>query len=143
MTLAAKQVTDALAARLLPMVATGGRVYQTRTLRITDADLPCWRVIAASEMVEAYTIAGDNKHTLNVLVGAFARDTATLEDDLSALIAAGQALLFADPKPYGLELAAIDRDVSTVGEAAVGVFTLTVRATYIVNPKNPETLLSS
>lgn len=143
MTLAAKQVTEALAARLVPMAATGGRVFESRTVRLTDADLPCWRVVAAGESAEPLSFAGANRHTLDILAGAYARDTADLEDVLSALLATGEPLLFADPLPYGLQLVAIDRDVVTFGEASVGVYTLTLRATYVVDPRQPETILSN
>lgn len=141
MTLAAKQVTEALAARLVPMAATGGRVFQTRTVRLADADLPCWRVIASGEEMQPYTLNGVNLHQLTVLASAYARDTADLDDVLAALAATGEALLFADPNPYQLELVRHDRDVVSDGEASIGVFQITLSARFAVDPRQPEVLL--
>lgn len=143
MTLAAQQVTDALADRLVPMGATGGRVIRSRTVAVAEADLPCWRVVAGRETVQPLTMDGVNRHELEVFAAVYARDTTGLDAELSALIAAGQALLFAGTVPYGLQLAAISREVVPVGEASAGAFTLELRAIYVVAPNAPETLLST
>lgn len=143
MALAAKTVTDALAARLVPLAATGGRVFTKRTVQLEESDLPCWRVVAGPEPTTPLSFGGANQHALDVECRAYARDTDDLEDVLSALIADGMALLFAAPVPYGLQLGPINRNVVTVGEAAAGVFSFIARATYVVHPAQPETLLSS
>lgn len=143
MTLAAQQVTDALADRLVPMGATGGRVIRSRTVAVAEADLPCWRVVAGQEPVQPYANGGINMHQLDVLCAVYARDTADVDHALSALLAGGQALLFAAPVSFGLELVRIDRGVAAEGEASAGVYTLTVRARYAVRASDPETLLSS
>lgn len=141
MALASKQVTDALAARLVPMAATGGRVFTNRNVRLTEADLPCWRVLAADERMQPLTLDGTNQHELDVLASVYVRDTADLDAAMAALAASGEALLFADPNPYGLELTRHERAVVTVGEASVGVFHVTVRAHFAADPRYPETLL--
>jgi hypothetical protein len=142
MALAAAQVIDAIAARLVPMVATGGRVYTSRTWPLGEADLPAWRVTAEGEDVTRATIDGLNDHSLVVRARAAARATSDIDDTLHALAASGLALLFADPVPYGLQLERIDRDLSTEGEAAVGVISLDMRAQFFVAPATPETIFS-
>lgn len=141
MALAAAQVVDALAALLAPIVATGGRVYTSRAWPLTEADLPAWRVTAAEEYVEPSTLDRVNTHRLGVEASAYARATADLDDTLHALASSGSAALFAGTPPYGLQLAAIERDLVTEGEASVGRITLRVQATYFVNPAAPETLI--
>lgn len=141
MALAAAQVVDALAARLAPMVATGGRVYTSRAWPLAEADLPAWRVTAEDESVEIAMIGGTNMHALDIAAEATARATADLDDALHALAATALPLIFAAPVPYELQLTGIGRRMASEGEAAVGVITLRLRATYYVEPAAPETIL--
>lgn len=143
MALAAAQVIDAIAARLVPLSATGGRVYTSRAWPLAEADLPAWRVTAEDEAVEPAAVPEPiNAHTLDIAARAFARAASNLDDALHALAAGGLALLFAPTVPYGLELVGLQRQLSTEGEASVGVITLRLRATYWVNPAAPETIYS-
>ena len=64
MALAAAQVIDALAARLVPLAATGGRVYTSRAWPLTD--LPAWRVTAEDEAVQQAAVEPWNQHDLFV-----------------------------------------------------------------------------
>lgn len=143
MLVAAQQVVQALAARLVPMPATGGRVITSRTVTIEEADLPCWRVTYGNEDVTDRYINGADRCQLDVQASVYVRDVLALDEELAALMAAGQALLFAEPKPHGLQRDALVPDLVTVGEAAAGRLTLNLRATYVVNPAQPGTLLSS
>lgn len=141
MTLAAATVVDALASRLAPMPATGGRVYTSRAWPLAEADLPAWRVTAEDEQVTPESLDGVNTHSLVVSARAYARAAADLDDTLHALAASGLAILFAGTPPYSLQLDSIERQLATEGEAAVGVITLNTRATYFVAPSAPETIL--
>lgn len=143
MALAAAQVVDALAARLVPMAATAGRVYTSRTYPLTEADLPAWRVTAGDESCERSSMDGINLHNLEVLAACSARATANLDDTLHALASSGLQLLFAGPVPYALQLDGIERDLSTDAEAAVGVITLRLRALFYAAPAAPDTILSA
>jgi hypothetical protein len=142
MALAAAQVTDALAARLVPMAATGGRVYTSRAWPLDEASLPAWRVTAADEQCDRESLDGLHRHSLDVEAVAYTRVTANLDDELHALAASGLALLFAPVAPYGLALAGIGRAITQQGEATVGAITLRLQATYYTNPAAPETILS-
>jgi hypothetical protein len=142
MTLAAAQVIDAIAARLVPMAATGGRVATSRAHPWGEAELPAWRVTAEDERVELAMMEPVNQHDLSILARASTRAVADLDDALHALAAAGLALLFALPVPHALQLEGIQRGMASEGEAAVGVITLRLRATFFVDPAAPETLVS-
>lgn len=142
MALAAAQVVDALAAKLVPMPATAGRVYTSRAWPLTEALLPAWRVTAEAEQIEAAMVDGINQHSLTVQARAFTRATADLDDALHALAASGLALLFAGTPPYSLQLESIDRQLATESEAAVGAISLSMRAVYFVATATPETIFS-
>ena len=141
MALAAATVIDTLAARLVPMAATAGRVYTSRAWPLDEASLPAWRVVAADELIERVDLQGVHRHTLEVEATAYARTVADLDDTLHALASSGLQLLFAPAVPYDLTATGISRAITTEGEAAVGAITLRLQATYHVNPASPETLL--
>lgn len=142
MALASAQVVDALAALLVPMAGTGGRVYTSRTWPIDEASMPAWRVTAASEAVTGQTLDGSvQRHELSVDAQCTARATSNLDDALHDLAAAGITLLFAGTPPYSLQLDAIDRELATEGEAAVGRITLRLSTVFHTAPSAPETIL--
>lgn len=142
MALAAAQVIDALAARLVPLSATGGRVYTSRAWPLSESDLPAWRVLAADEVIERASLDGIGLHRLEIEAAASTRVTADLDDALHALAAGGLPLLFAAPVPYSLQLVGIGRELTTEGEATVGRITLRLQALFATNPAQPETILS-
>jgi hypothetical protein len=142
MALAAAQVVDAVAARLAPMAATGGRVYTSRTWPLAEADLPAWRVTAEAEDVLMETLSGaEQTHTLSIAAQCSTRAVADLDDALHTLAAAGLTLLFAGVPPYRLVLDGIERELATEGEAAVGRVTLNLTAIFLTAPSAPETIL--
>lgn len=140
MALAAAQVVDALAARLVPLAASAGRVYSSRAWPLTD--LPAWRVTAEDEQVQQATLEPWNQHELSINASGFARAVADLDDALHALAAGALALLFAAPVPYDMRLTGISRQLATDAEAAVGLVTLRLRCTFFVDPAAPETIIS-
>lgn len=142
MALAAAQVIDALAARLAPMSATGGRVYTSRSWPLTPDDLPAWRVTAADEVATQASVDGINEHRLDIDVAAIVRDRSDVDDLMHLMAVTALPLLFASPVPYGLQLLGIGREVTTEGEAAVGRITLRLQALFYVRPAQPETILS-
>lgn len=142
MALAAAQVIDALAARIVPLAATGGRVHTSRAWPLSEADLPAWRVIASDEQVERAQIGGVNQHLLEVTAAAFVRSVADIDDAMHSLAEGALALLFASPVPYGLQLVGIDRELTTENEAAMGRVGLRMRAMFYVDPAQPGTILS-
>lgn len=143
MTLAAAQVVDAVAARLVPLAATGGRVFTDRAWPLEQGDLPAWRVTAQTETVESAQVNDDtNLHQLDIVAEAVARATSAIDDTLHSLAAGGMALLFALPVPHYLQLTSIEREFSGSGEAALGRILISMRATYYVRQSTPETIFS-
>src|SRR4051812_5941361 len=105
MALAAAQVVDALAALLVPVALSGGRVYTSRLWPLTEAELPAWRVTAETEEVQPTTIhSGVEQHLLSVEAKGYARATDNLDDSLHALAAAGLTALFAGTPAHFLAL---------------------------------------
>ena len=142
MALAAAQVIDALAARLVPLAATGGRVYTSRLWPLAEADLPAWRITAADEVVERSTVDGIDAHRLDVDVQGYVRATADVDDAMHGLAVGALPLLFATPVPHGLQVLGIGRDITTEGEASTGRITLRLQALFYTQPALPETILS-
>ena len=136
--LAAAQVIDAIATRVATLGTAGG-VHTSRAWPLQV--LPAWRVTAEDEAVTEAMLEGTNEHALDVAVRATVRATADLDDALHALAAAALAALFVPPAPYQLQLTGIRRQMATEGEASVGVVSLLLRATFLVDPSSPETIL--
>lgn len=136
--LAAAQVVAAVAALLTP--AAPGRVYTSRAWPL--AQLPAWRVTAATETVEMLTIgSGVQEHTLLIQASCYVRAVDQLDDVMHEHAAAALALLFADDPPYGLELKRIGREMQDGAEYAVGVITLDLQAYFDTAPGAPETII--
>jgi len=143
MALAAAQVVDALAARLAPQALGAGGVRTSRLWPWAEAELPAVRVFAADEQVEISTIGEQiNRHTLAVDAQYTLRAVADADDAMHTLAEAGLALLFAEPLPHGLQLAGINREAATEGEAAVTRITLQLQCVYFVAPAAPGVILS-
>ena len=94
-------------------------------------------------MYKRQALEGINQHALLVECAGSVRDTADLDDALHVLAAQAMPLIFAAPIPFGLQLERIDRAMATEGEAAVGVITLSVRATFYVAAADPAITLSA
>lgn len=141
MALAAAQVIDALAALITGLPLTGSRVYTSRLHPVTEADLPCWRVVAETEAVTQSMLIGTNEHLLSVAVVGLVRATADVDDSMHALAAQGLAALWPATPLYGLQLDSISRDVVGDGEASMGAITVRATARYHVVPQAPETIL--
>lgn len=142
MPLAAAQVIDAVAARLAPVVLSDGRVFTDRAWPLDVSQLPAWRVTADDESVERqYVSQPVNEHRLQISCEGLVRAVAGVDDAMHALAAQGMTTLFAEPVPHDLQLSSISRRVSTEGEAAVGVITISLVAVFAVDQSAPETIL--
>jgi hypothetical protein len=133
MALAAAQVVDAIAALLVPVSLSGGRVYTSRFWPLTVADLPAWKVTAEDEPIDG------ELHDLSVNAAGYVHATADADDAMNALAAQGLTALFANP-PYALRCVGIERDNEGAGEAAMGVVRLRLVAQFISHPSTPEVI---
>lgn len=140
--LAAAQVINAIASRLLAQSLGTGGVRTSRTWPWSEAELPACRVFAADELVTAVTQEPINQHQLQVDVQYTCLATADLDNAMHALAESGLQLLFAGALPYGLQLTGISRQTTTEGESAVGQITLQLQCLYFVAPDAPQTIIS-
>ena len=141
MPLAAAIVVDHVAGRLVPIVATGGRVFTSRAWPISEAELPAWRVLAESESVEEVSLDGIERHSLQISCEAYASASANLDDTLHNLAAAGLTLIHAPPITYTIKTAGIERRFSSQGEAEIGSISITLDAIFFTNKTAPETII--
>lgn len=141
MALAAAQIVDAVAARLVPMAATGGRVFTSRSWPLSEAELPAWRVLAQSESIEEISFDGLERHSLQISCEAYASATANLDDALHDLAAAGLALIHATPTTLLLKTSGIERRFSTEGEAEIGSISITLDSIFHTYKTAPETII--
>lgn len=142
MALAAAQVVDALAARLGPVVLSGGRVYTSRLHPLEEAELPAWRVTAESEDVEISHIDGTNVHTLLVDCTGYVRATSDVDDAMHNLAAQGLTAALATPPLYGSQLQAIERETTQEGPAQMGLIRIRIATQFYVRPEAPETIVT-
>lgn len=141
MALAAAQVVDALAARLVPVALSGGRVYTSRLHPLEEVDLPAWRVTADAEDVEISHIDGTNVHTLLVECSGYVKATADVDDAMHNLAAQGLTATLATPPLYGSQLQNIERETTQEGQAQVGVIRIRIATQFYVRPEAPETIV--
>lgn len=142
MALAAAQVVDALAARLGPVVLSGGRVYTSRLHPLEEAELPAWRVTAESEDVEISHIDGTNVHTLLVDCTGYVKATSDVDDAMHNLAAQGLTAALATPPLYGSQLQAIERETTQEGPAQMGLIRIRIATQFYVRPEAPETIVT-
>ncbi len=152
MTLAAAQVVDAIAARMLGLPLAGARVYTSRAWPLADSQLPAWKIEAADETIEPITVhkPAIQYHALQVELKGYARATADLDDALHALASEALTALFdTTPAPDSLSALTklqlsqrrIERAMQAEGEASIGLVTITLRAEYRTAANAPDTII--
>lgn len=142
MALAAAQVVDALAARFAPVALSGGRVFTSRLHPLAEAELPAWKITAEAEDVTLSHIDGTNLHTLLIDCEGYVRATSDVDDAMHNLAAQGLTAALATPPLYGSQLQAIEREVTTEGEASVGLIRLRIATQFYVRPEAPEVIVT-
>ena len=135
MALAAAQVIDAVAALLVPVALSGGRVYTSRLWPLTEADLPAWRLFATDEPID-----GD-LHDLFIDAEGYVRATQDMDDAMNALASQGLSALFAGPPPHALRCIGIEREPVQEGGADMGRVRLRLQAQFLSPPSTPEVIL--
>lgn len=141
MALAAAQVVDAVVALLVPVGLSGGRVYPSRAWPLPEGNLPAWKVFGGDEAIDFATISDIEEHRLLIDAHGFVSVTADPDDAMNNLAAAGLTALFAGTPPHNLKCNGITRQVTTEGEAKVGVITLRLETTFFTRQSAPEIIL--
>jgi hypothetical protein len=141
MTLAAAQVVDAIAARLVPTV-TAGHVTADRFHPITTADCPWWKVFPLGDDIEASTDGATEKHDLTVECRGYVRAVSGGDDAMHALLASGLAAVHgAQAAQWSLQTISVQWQTLSENGADFGAVLLRLRATYYTDRTAPEAFL--
>jgi hypothetical protein len=144
--LAAAQVRQLVAQRLLAVALTAGRVFEGRYHPAAENELPCWFVsIEPGEDIETEGISwpGLMTHRLRIRADGFAASTLDLETQLDTLQLQGLQALFATQPPFSLRCVGTRRraDDDANGGARLGALTLHLEAVFHGVEGEPETLI--
>lgn len=140
-----KQIRDQIASVLASDVSlVSGRVYQSRVYPLHEAKLPAITVYTGSEtsslmVMGAKTLA----RTASIMVDAYVRATANLDDDMDAIAVQIEEAIADDFTVNGLAkdavLVSTDIDFSGEAEQPVGVVRLSYAVRYVTAIENVET----
>jgi hypothetical protein len=137
MTLAAAQVVDAIAARLIGTAAGG--VFTDRAWPIDAGALPAWKVYATQEDVSPGSIGDLEEHQLVVECRGIVAAVTGLDDAMNALAAAGLAAIHASGFANFVALTdGIRRAMAQEAGADVAVVTVLIAAQFYVHASTPE-----
>lgn len=142
--LAAAQVRNDVASRLVPCALTAGRVFAGRYWPVTESEMPCWFVAIDQEDIQADGLSwpGVQTHSLRLLAEGYVVDTDSLETTLDTLQSQGLQALFSAVNTYQLRCIGTRRRVADAeGQSGrIGVLTLYLEATFLTVEGQPDTL---
>lgn len=144
--LAAAQVRQLVAQRLLGCALTSSRVFEGRYHPAAENELPCWFVsIEPGEDIEAEGIAWPRllTHRLRIRADGFVASATALETQLDTLQQQGLAALFGTEPPFNLRCIGTRRKVDDDGQQAarLGALTLHLEAVFHGIEGQPENLI--
>lgn len=140
MTLAAAQVRDAIAARLVP---TATLVTTKRLHPLTEAHLPAWRVRLVGDDTDPGLGLGVQTHRTTIEAAGIVRAVDDVDDALDTLLAAGLTAVHA---VQAANFSVVDGGTAwplppADGEAATAQVVHRFVCTYATDPAAPEVLL--
>lgn len=138
MALAAAQVIDAVAARLLAVFP--GAVFTDRAWPIVT--LPAWRVLAGDESIAPMTVHGLQQHDLEVELIGVVRAVDAVDDAMHALASQAITALNTPSPVLGFTLTGIGRALQGEAEATHGQITLRGLVSFATAPAAPDTLIT-
>jgi hypothetical protein len=137
MTLAAAQVVDAIAARLVGTAAGG--VFTDRAWPVDAAALPVWKVYATGEAVNPASIGDLEEHELTVECRGIVAAAVGLDDAMHNLAAAGLTAIHASGfSSFSVMTSGITRAMAQENGADVAVVTLRLAAQFYTHASAPE-----
>lgn len=144
--LAAAQVRQHVAERLVAVALTAGRVHEGRYHAAAESELPCWFVsIAPGEDIQAEGLSYPRllTHSLRINAEGYVASATQLETLFDTLQVQGLQALFADPPPFNLQCIGVRRRVDEDGNGAarLGALTLHLEATFRGIEGQPENLI--
>ncbi|WP_322893468.1 MULTISPECIES: hypothetical protein [unclassified Yoonia] len=129
------QVRGAIAAALVPISETGGRVFQARAWPLEPDDLPCWLIHVDGERIETKQTGRLARQTRTVAVNVvlLCKHSDSVEDEMDDISAQAEELLLSDPAICALTreftLDATESALNADGSIVVGQTRLAFSAT--------------
>lgn len=133
---ARQQIREACAALVTGLATTGSRVFQSR-MRPAD-QLPCLLVTANDESVAPGSIGNLYERELQLVIRAFAKGSATLDDTLDQIAQEVEAAMAAYQRA---QLDKVEVDFDDELEKPVGSIALTYRVSYFTAAGDPGQLI--
>jgi len=132
-----KSIRDNIKTTLTGLTTTGSRVYQTRLFPLATAKLPGLCIYTNSEVTDYSTISPPRTQIrqLEVMVEAYVKGTASLDDTIDTIAVEVEEALYADLTRGGnakdTQVTGFDVEYDGDGDQSVGVARFTIAVTYV------------
>lgn len=132
-----KTIRDNVTTTLTGLATTGSRVYQTRLFPLATAKLPGLCIYTRSETTQyaSVSLPRTQVRELEVLVEAYAKGTASIDNTLDAIAVEVEEALYADVTRGGnakdTQVTSFEVDYDGEGDQSVGVARFTISVTYV------------
>lgn len=132
-----KSIRDNVTTTLTGLTTTGSRVYQTRLFPLATAKLPGLCIYTRSETTQyaSVSLPRTQVRELEVLVEAYAKGTASIDNTLDAIAVEVEEALYADVTRGGnakdTQVTSFEVDYDGEGDQSVGVARFTISVTYV------------
>ena len=132
-----KTIRDNVTTTLTGLTTTGSRVYQTRLFPLATAKLPGLCIYTRSETTHyaSVSLPRTQVRELEVLVEAYAKGTASIDNTLDAIAVEVEEALYADVTRGGnakdTQVTSFEVDYDGEGDQSVGVARFTISVTYV------------
>jgi len=132
-----KSIRDNVTTTLTGLTTTGSRVFQTRLFPLATAKLPGLCIYTRSETTEYATVGRPRTQIreLEVLVEAYVKGTASLDNTLDTIAVEIEEALYTDVTRGGYakdtQITSFEVDYDGEGDQSVGVARFTISVTYV------------
>lgn len=132
-----KTIRDNVTTTLTGLATTGSRVYQTRLFPLATAKLPGLCIYTRSETTQyaSVSLPRTQVRELEVLVEAYAKGTASIDNTLDAIAVEVEEALYTDVTRGGnakdTQVTSFEVDYDGEGDQSVGVARFTISVTYV------------
>ena len=131
-----KSIRDNVTTTLTGLTTTGSRVFQTRLFPLATAKLPGLCIYTRSETTQYATVGRPRTQIreLEVLVEAYVKGTASLDNTLDTIAVEIEEALYTDVTRGGYakdtQITSFEVDYDGEGDQSVGVARFTISVTY-------------
>lgn len=140
-------IREAAAAQLTGLAATGSRVYAARVHPLSPTGIPALLVFTNQESIasESEFAPREQRRTLELVIEAYARLSADVDDQLDQIASEIETAIAADTTLGGTasdcELAGINTDLFGEGDQFMGLLTMTYQVLYFTTEGAPTVAL--